>query len=84
MTEEEVELTELQASMPSSKGGLSYLSQTAPMETKRNVETAAKGGACIPNAIPKPAWSLRRAFSFIGLFDLLFEMPVFMIVNKLA
>ena len=44
MTEEEVELTELQASMPSSKGGLSYLSQTAPMEAKRNVETAAKGG----------------------------------------
>jgi hypothetical protein len=52
---EEVELAELQASMPSSKGGLSHLKSDSPMEQKRNLETAADGGACIPNAIPKPA-----------------------------
>ena len=34
MTEEEVELTELPASMPRGKGGLSYLGQTAPMDAK--------------------------------------------------
>jgi hypothetical protein len=54
-TEEEVELAELPASTPSSKGGLSHLKSDSPMEQKRNLETAADGGACIPNAIPKPA-----------------------------
>jgi hypothetical protein len=34
MTEEQVELTELQASIPRGKGGLSYLGQTAPIDAK--------------------------------------------------
>jgi hypothetical protein len=60
------------------KDGLSYLSRIALMDAKTELGTRATAGAFQT----RPSHS--SGFSFLGLFDLFFEMPIFMIMNKLA